>query len=231
MRGLAKLRCVNALKRSAVLLDLDGTLTDPFPGIAASIEYALARLDLPSPGVDRLREWVGPPLLESFTAYFETMGCAADARAAVTFYRERYSETGLYENAVYEGVPAALERLGRNGHRRLLATAKPRVFAQRIIRHFGLEASLDGCFGSELDGTRADKVDLLQYIVEQAGLHAPGCAMVGDRHHDMQAACHHGMRAIGVAWGFGTREELLGAGAEVILDSPGALPAAIAAGA
>jgi phosphoglycolate phosphatase len=196
-----------------ILLDLDGTLTDPYPGISRCIVHAIEEQGLPAPPERQLGDWIGPPLLESFARYFESLG-EGDADRALVSYRGRFTEKGLFENAVYDGIPDLLRDWQSQGKKLYLATSKPRVFAQRIVEHFGLDRFLSGVHGSELDGRRSDKVDLLEHVIRHEQLRPGECAMVGDRKHDVAAARYHGMRAVGVLWGYGSREELLAAGAE-----------------
>lgn len=202
------------------LFDLDGTLTDPFPGISRSIAHALRELEVPVPGDDALRSWIGPPLLESFRQYFREMNLDRSESRALSLYRERFAAQGLYENSVYEGVPELLESLVTRGRRLFLATAKPLVFARKILEHFDLDRYFEASHGSELDGARTDKIELLTYIAETERLDLRGGAMIGDRHHDMTAACYHGMNAIGVRWGYGSERELLDAGAGQLVSGP-----------
>lgn len=205
---------------SCILLDLDGTLTDPFPGISRCIVHAVEEQGLSPPPERQLGDWIGPPLLESFTRYFEHLG-AGDAERALSRYRARFSEKGLFENAVYEGIPQLLRGWRAKGKRLYLATSKPEVYAKRIVEHFRLDRYLSGVHGSELDGRRTDKVDLLEHVIRSEKLLPGECAMVGDRKQDVSAARYHGMRAIGVLWGYGSREELLAAGAECLaVDCP-----------
>jgi phosphoglycolate phosphatase len=207
-----------------VLLDLDGTLTDPYVGITRCIVHALEVQGLPVPVPEEQRGWIGPPLQVTFREYFARLG-RGDVQLAIDSYRERFAATGMYENEVYDGIPEVLEQLAGNGSRLYLATVKPTVFAERIVEHFGLSGWLQRSYGSELDGTRIDKVELLQYMLDQEGLAAASCAMVGDRHNDMEAARYHGMRAIGALWGYGSREELVAAGAEELARTPADLVA------
>lgn len=202
-----------------LLLDLDGTLTDPFSGISRCIEYALESLGTTVPDASALRQWIGPPLKQSFECYLESQG-GGDADRAVSLYRERFARIGLYENSVYPGIPHLLECLHGRSVRLFLATSKPLFYARQIIDHFGLEPWFEGVYGSEMDGRRTDKVDLLRYIMKQEKLHASECIMVGDRKFDVAAACSHSMGAIGVLWGYGTAVELLEAGAETLVASP-----------
>ena len=150
----------------AIYFDLDGTLTDPKPGITRSIQYALQRLDHPTiPTEDELTWCIGPPLRASFV---RLLGAETSADLAVAYYRERFSDVGLYENGVYDGIGDVLTSLCASGHRLFVATSKPHVFAERIIDHFGLRDHFERVFGSELDGTRVDKSHLLEYALKEA---------------------------------------------------------------
>ena len=205
----------------AIYFDLDGTLTDPKPGITRSIQYALQRLDHPTmPTEDELTWCIGPPLRASFV---RLLGAETSADLAVSYYRERFSDVGLYENGVYDGIGAVLTKLGAAGHRLFVATSKPHVFAERIIDHFGLRDHFERVFGSELDGTRVDKSHLLEYALKQASVDPARTLMIGDRSHDMVGAKNNGMKGIGVLYGYGTRDELLDAGAHHVCATPGAI--------
>lgn len=210
---------------NTLLLDLDGTLTDPADGIGRCIVHALDALQLPAPGIGRLRRWIGPPLRSSFAAWFEELDVDADPDTAVALYRERFASKGLFENTLYPGILPALEALRAGGARLLLATSKPVVFARRIVVHFGLDSCLAEVYGSELSGTRGDKAELLAHIIERESLDAKECIMLGDREHDMLAARYHGLWAVGVLWGYGSRRELLDSGAQWLLHEPKQLAA------
>jgi phosphoglycolate phosphatase len=202
----------------AIYFDLDGTLTDPKPGITRSIQYALQKLDHPTmPTEDELTWCIGPPLRASFV---RLLGAETSADLAVSYYRERFSDVGLYENGVYDGIGEVLTKLGAAGHRLFVATSKPHVFAERIIDHFGLRDHFERVFGSELDGTRVDKSHLLEYALKQASVDPARTLMVGDRSHDMVGAKNNGMKGIGVLYGYGTRDELLDAGAHHVCATP-----------
>jgi phosphoglycolate phosphatase len=205
----------------AIYFDLDGTLTDPKPGITRSIQYALQRLDHPTmPTEDELTWCIGPPLRASFV---RLLGAETSADLAVSYYRERFSDIGLYENGVYDGVGDVLTSLCASGHRLFVATSKPHVFADRIIDHFGLRDRFERVFGSELDGTRVDKSHLLEYALKQASVDPSKTLMIGDRSHDMVGAKNNGMKGIGVLYGYGSRDELLAAGAHHVCATPGAI--------
>lgn len=135
----------------------------------------------------------------------------------------RFGDVGLFENEVYPAIPETLSALNASGYRLLVATSKPSVYATRIVDHFGLSGYFDAVFGSELDGRRADKTELLAWICDRKRLDPTAAAMIGDRHHDMVGARNNGMRAIGVLYGYGTVEELTEAGAEATCGTPEAL--------
>lgn len=205
----------------AIYFDLDGTLTDPKIGITRSIQYALGKLDHPAmPTEDELTWCIGPPLRASFV---KLLGGDHAADAAVAFYRERFSDVGLFENGVYNGVPEVLTTLRASGHRLFVATSKPHVFAERIIDHFGLRDHFERVFGSELDGTRVDKSDLLEYALKEAAVDPSRTLMIGDRSHDMVGARNNGMKGIGVLYGYGSRDELTQAGALHVCATPQAI--------
>jgi phosphoglycolate phosphatase len=200
----------------AIFLDLDGTLTDPKIGITRSIQYALGALDQPVPAEQDLLWCIGPPLKASF----ETMlGNEVLAERAVTLYRERFSDVGIYENSIYDGIPELLAALVA-GPRLFVATSKLAVFAERIIAHFALVQYFERIFGAALDGTHADKTALLQYALEQSGLDGRRTIMVGDRSFDMIGARNNQMTPVGVLYGYGSEAELRGAGAQHLCATP-----------
>jgi phosphoglycolate phosphatase len=202
-----------------VYFDLDGTLTDPYEGITKCIGYALERMGFPLPGDDELRTFIGPPLLDTFTPLVgEEL-----APKALEYYRERFSDVGWLENIPYVGIHDALAALTGAGHRCYVATTKPHVFARRIVEHFDMAQYFSGIYGSELDGTRTDKTELLEYAQAERPVERESI-MIGDRHHDIIAAVNNGLRPIGVTYGYGSAEELTGAGAESLAASPQDLP-------
>ncbi|MBR0795632.1 HAD family hydrolase [Bradyrhizobium jicamae] len=203
-----------------IFFDLDGTLTDPKPGITGSIQYALRKLDRVVPSQDELTWCIGPPLRASFAAL---LGGEELADRAVELYRERFSDVGLFENSVYPDIEHVLAALHETPRRVFVATSKPHVFAARIIAHFGLSDYFEHVFGSEFDGTRVNKVDLLGYAIEQTGVDPAHAVMIGDRSHDVIGARRNGIRAVGVTYGYGSAEELIEAGASHLCASPRAV--------
>jgi phosphoglycolate phosphatase len=205
----------------AIFFDLDGTLTDPKPGITRSIQYALQRLDHPTiPTEDELTWCIGPPLRTSFV---RLLGGDHSADRAVSLYRERFSDIGLYENRVYDGIGDVLTTLCASGHRLFVATSKAHVFADRIIDHFDLRSHFERVFGAELDGTRVEKSHLLEYALKEASVDPAKALMIGDRSHDMIGARNNDMKAIGVLYGYGSRDELIEAGASHVCVTPEAI--------
>jgi phosphoglycolate phosphatase len=202
-----------------LLLDLDGTLTDPYAGISRCIVHALKTLGIPSPAADALKTWIGPPLRTSFETWFRSNSIDADAGQALQIYRERFSTKGLFENEVYPGIGALLGQLQTRVPGLYLATAKPGIYAGQILDHFGLSQFFSAIYGSELDGRYTDKSELLELLLHKEQLNPGECIMIGDRHHDIAAAKTHGMTSFGVLWGYGSRTELEAAGADLIIES------------
>jgi phosphoglycolate phosphatase len=194
----------------AAFFDLDGTLTDPKVGITRSIQYALERLGFPVPSGDELVWCIGPPLHVSMKTL---VGTDELARRAVELYRERFGDIGLYENEPYAGIGETLSKVAASGRRLFVATSKPKVYADRIVEHFGLRRHFEHVFGSELDGTRTDKADLLAYALAEVKIDPLRAIMVGDRSHDVIGARKNGMTAVGVLYGYGSLAELTDAGA------------------
>lgn len=209
-----------------VLFDLDGTLTDPFEGITRSIQYALERMGAPVPDAQELRWCIGPPLWESFSVLLN-----ADDRAiqdqAVAYYRERFTVTGLFENTLIEGIDEVVRSLAEDGRRLFVATSKPHAYAGKIVEHFGLMPYFGKVYGSELDGTRSAKADLISYLLEQENVDPGTCAMVGDRKHDLIGANANRVAGFGVLWGYGSRDELEGEQPVEVVETPAALASAL----
>jgi phosphoglycolate phosphatase len=204
----------------AVFFDLDGTLTDPFPGITRSIQHALVQLGRPVPDATELHWCIGPPLLDTFGRLLDSVDRPL-LDQAIVHYRERFSTVGLFENALYPDVPAAVEALRALGYRTFVVTSKPRVFAVRIVEHFGLAALFERVYGSELDGTRTDKGDLIAHVLASEGLAPARVVMVGDRQHDVIGARKCAVASIGVTYGYGSAAELEAHGAIRLAASPG----------
>ncbi|HMN43753.1 MAG TPA: HAD hydrolase-like protein [Povalibacter sp.] len=205
-----------------VLLDLDGTLTDPRVGFVASVNHALVKLRMPSLPERALTRHIGPPLRETLSCL---LGPSRQHRLALALrhYRERYAGGGVLECTVYPDVAEALAMLREGGVRLFLATSKPTLFAERVLIHFSLQQYFDRIYGSELDGMHADKHALIAHILERERLDPRATVVVGDRCHDVRAARAHGLSSVGVLWGYGSRLELAEAGATFLVRHPQAL--------
>lgn len=209
----------------SVLLDLDGTLVDSQSGIQASCHAALRALGRePTPSLD-LATIIGPPIDRVMQRLLAPYG---DSRVteAVAAYREHYGSAGLFQSTVYPGVGDALNQLAAAGATLYVATSKPAATALRILTHLGLSERLSGIYGAAADGSLSEKTPLIAHILEREDLNAARCVMVGDRCYDVVGAHANGVRAVGVLWGYGTREELTQAGADVLIGHPAALAAA-----
>jgi phosphoglycolate phosphatase len=204
----------------ALLFDLDGTLTDNYRGIAASIRYALARLGEPVPDDAALRLCVGPPLRETFARFLGTNDEDGIERA-IRYYRERFADIGWQENVVYDGIVDLLAVLVSQRQRLFLCTAKPEIFARRIVEHFGFASHFLGIYGADLAGDFDDKAKLLRRLLRAERLDPNETVMIGDRGNDVRAAHANDVCAIGVLWGYGSRKEL--ADAEALVVNPRSL--------
>ena len=198
---------------SAIFFDLDGTLTESKLGITRSIQYALDKLGQDVPSEDELTWCIGPPPLECFDKLLDDNKLSV---TALRIYRERYADIGLFENSVYPGILETVDALNASGHRLFIATSKLTIYAQRIVEHFELQGSFERVFGSELDGTRSDKSELLAHALRETGVISLEATMIGDRSHDMIGARNNEMTAVGVLYGYGSKDELVAAGAHHI---------------
>lgn len=189
-----------------VLFDLDGTLTDPKIGMTKSIAYALQYLDINVENLDTLCKFIGPPLQESFEKYYHLK--EEQIPIAIEKYREYFSKKGIFENEVYRGIDTLLKSLRKKGKTLILATSKPEVFALKILEHFQLRCYFDFVAGSELDGTRSQKGEVIQYAFEKNNItNLNKVVMVGDRKYDSIGAKEAGITSIGVLYGYGDRQE------------------------
>lgn len=195
-----------------LFFDLDGTLVDSSAGIYSSIGYALEKMGREPLEIADLRRFIGPPLLDSFLA----LGMSdKEAEESVAWYREHYKKAAMLQVQVYEGIEALLKNLAeQEGYQLQIATSKPEVFAKEILAELGLDHYFNGIYGADLAGVRHNKAAVLAYAMENTPQATPENSwMIGDRKHDMLGAETNGVAAIGVLWGFGSRQELEEAGA------------------
>ena len=195
-----------------ILFDLDGTLTDSGPGITNSVAYALKKWGIIENDVNKLKKFVGPPLDTSFAKYygFSKEKCVQ----AIQYYREYYLTKGIDENRVYDGIEELLKWLRAAGRRAIVATSKPEPSAVHVLEYFHIDSYFDIIAGATMDGSRVEKSDVIRYALDRAGIRdLAGVVMVGDRENDIQGAKMNGLDSIGVLYGYGSREELVEAGA------------------
>ena len=205
--------------KQVILFDLDGTLTDSALGIINGARKGLEWFGVQEPDQDKLYKFIGPPLLESYQTFYGMT--PQQAEEAVKVYREYYSVTGLFENRVYDGIPEALAALQAAGIVCVLATSKPHVFANAILKHFSLDQYFTFVSGPELDGTRGEKSEVIEYALRELQLtDTKQILMIGDRHHDVLGAKAFGIDCAGVLWGFGSEDELRQAGARYLCQTP-----------
>ena len=208
------------------LFDLDGTLTDPGEGITKSVQYALAKYDIRVSDRTELFCFIGPPLHESFEVYYGFS--REEALRAVDAYREYYAVKGIFENKVYEGIREALAALQASGIKICLATSKPEFYAKQILEHFDLAQYFTAVAGSNMDGTRTKKAEVVERALMLLGdPDVKDCIMIGDREHDVLGGKAQGLDALGVTFGYGSEQELVAAGANYIAHSPNEIPGII----
>ncbi|MHC5373474.1 HAD hydrolase-like protein [Enterococcus sp. LJL120] len=201
-----------------IFFDLDGTLTDSSEGIFNSVRYAIKKFDYPEPSLTELRGYVGPPLLASFMENYQLT--EAQGQEMVQAYREYYTDQGMEELFVYQGIPEVLAQLTEN-YLLSVATSKPEIFAKQIIQTTGLPKYFSGIFGADLESQRVAKADVIRYGLAELGQTNPKeVIMVGDRSHDILGANENNMSAVGVLYGFGDQKELSGAGAKWLAEKP-----------
>lgn len=204
-----------------LLFDLDGTLTDPKVGITTCVQYALDSMGIHETDLDKLEPFIGPPLKDSFMQFYGLDEAQADA--AVEKYRERFKDIGLFENEVYRGIPKMLKTLKAKGLHLAVASSKPTVFVERILQHFHMDGYFEAIVGSELDGTRVNKEEVIQEALHRLfrgqNVDRDKIYMIGDRKFDAEGARKMGIESIGVTYGYGDMEELMEAHADYIVRS------------
>ena len=204
-----------------LLFDLDGTLTDPKVGITTCVQYALDSFGIKEPDLDKREPFIGPPLKDSFMKYYGMD--EVQAKQAVEKYRERFQDTGIFENELYEGIPQMLKALQSKGMCLAVASSKPTVFVQRILEHFQIARYFKVVVGSELDGTRVNKDEVVEEALRRLFGDKPiekeKVYMIGDRSYDVEGARAHGIESVGVTYGYGSMEELKAAKADYIVRS------------
>ena len=206
------------MKKEYIFFDLDGTLTDSAAGIVNSLLYAFEKMGMQVEDREELHKFIGPPLVDMM---MQEYGFSKEkAQQGLAYYREYFSVTGLFENEVYDGIPAMLAELQTCGYKLVLATSKPEKFARRILEHFDLDKYFCFIGGSDMAETRSTKEAVLAYDLEMLGNPDPcNCIMVGDRKHDVIGARAFGIDCIGVLFGYGSRAELENANVRYVAET------------
>jgi len=202
-----------------ILFDLDGTLTESGEGITKSVQYALEKLGQPEPDLKKFEVFVGPPLLQQFMKY---AGLDEEtAVRAVEYYRERYTDIGIFENQVYPGVEDMLDKLRGKGYILAVASSKPERFVKKVLDHFDLTKYFHEIVGSEMNGGRTSKADVIEEALDRLhmGDHRDQVIMVGDKEHDVFGARKAGLKCLAVSYGYGSEDELKNAMPLKIADS------------
>jgi phosphoglycolate phosphatase len=192
-----------------VLFDLDGTLSDPYVGITNSIKYALSKFNITeenADSADRLKLFIGPPLEKSFMEYYGFS--ASDTKKAVQYYREYFSEKGIYGNKLYRGINVVLRTLAGKNINCILATSKLEKYAAQTLKYLRIDNYFTRIAGSNLDGTLSEKTDIIKHIIGKYKLEKERTVMVGDRKYDITGARENGIDSIGVLYGYGTKKEI-----------------------
>lgn len=215
--GMAATTAAMAGDRDVLFFDLDGTLIDSEVGITRCIVHAFERMQHPAPTAAVLRGWIGPSLRTSFTPVFND---ARKVEQAVDFYRERFETEGWREHEVFADIEATVRALKARGHRLAVVTAKNEPHARRIVDHLPFGGCFDDVIGATPDGVRSSKPQLVAEALSRLSVAPARCWMIGDRRMDIEGARHHGLRSIGVLWGFGGADELRAAGAGALAGRP-----------
>ncbi|MBR4092476.1 MAG: HAD hydrolase-like protein [Oscillospiraceae bacterium] len=204
---------VNYMK--TILFDLDGTLTDSKEGILKSIQYALSCYGIEE-DENNLGMFLGPP---AHLAFQEFYGFSEEKSFEITnVFRKRYSEKGIYENHIYDGIKELLEKFYNDCIKLCVATSKPQIYTEKILESFEIRKYFDIVVGSDLEGKFCDKSDIIAKVIELSGEDKNDCVMVGDRKYDIIGAKENGIKSIAVLYGYGNREEFVLSGADFIAE-------------
>lgn len=213
------------MKYKYLLFDLDGTLTDPMEGITTSVQYALKAFGIEEPDLQKLTPFIGPPLRDSFMRFYGFD--EVQAEEAVAKYREWFAPKGIFQNKIYEGMPQMLAMLKEKGKVLAVASSKPQVFVEKVLHYFNIYEYFTVIVGSELDGGRESKEEVVEEALRQLGVTAGNCdkwgenaaVMIGDRKFDIRGGKEHGLVAVGVNYGYAEEGELTEAGADYVADT------------
>lgn len=207
------------MKYKHIIFDLDGTLTDSGPGIRNAVRHALKKYGIEENDKSKLNRFIGPPLHDSFTRFYGI--CPEEAEKGENYFREYYRDIGIFENSVYDGITDCLENLKKAGAKLYIATSKPDFMAEKVLSHFDLKKYFTSVCGADVEnGIRTKTAVLGLLLKEHPGINGDVAVMVGDREHDIFGAADFDIKGIGVLWGYGSEQELEGAGASFVAKTP-----------
>jgi phosphoglycolate phosphatase len=206
-------------KLSNVFFDLDGTLTDSKEGIESCYRYSLKRLGLSFPAKFETKDFMGPPIRNTFEKLLGSNDKTLIEKA-VGFYRERYTDIGLFENRVYPGIADLLSTLYMNSFRLYVVTTKPKIYADKIVEYFRMAQWFSDVFGNELDGRFDNKTEHIEFILNHLQLNPEQTIMVGDRREDILAGKVNRLRTVGVTYGYGSKQEIIDSAPDYICNKP-----------
>ena len=191
-------------KYEAILFDLDGTLTEPKEGIVNGVHYSLSKMGIDEKDKEKLVAFIGPSLYESFSKFYGFS--TDDAKKCVDYYRDYYSTKGINENLLMPGMDTLLDSLKKEGRKLYVATGKPTVYAEIVLKNFDLHKYFEIVIGSNLDGSRIEKGEIIAEVLKNTNCKNP--VMIGDREHDIIGANENNIDSIAVTFGYGTRDVL-----------------------
>lgn len=194
------------MKYKNILFDLDGTISDSSPGIINAYQYSLNKMGFPQDDPSVIKSYIGSPLRSYYTEQKKLD--APDSETAVKFFREYYTDKGIFENTLYERMDELIGELNNNGNRLFIATSKPLEFALRILNHFKVKEYFTSIHGSDMSADNKPKDKLISDAIIMNGLNKAESVMVGDRYHDIRGAKVNGIDSIAVTYGFGSRAEI-----------------------
>jgi len=190
-----------------ILFDLDGTLTDPKIGITKGVQYALKSYGIIENNLDILEKFIGPPLKDSFIKYYNLT--ESEALNAIEIFREYFKTKGLYENSIYPDIKILLQTLVKKGKTLAVATSKPTIFAKKILKHFKIDKYFSLVIGSNLDGSRVNKEEVIRETLKQLKIYKyDNVIMIGDRKYDILGAKKVGIHSVGIIYGYGSLKEI-----------------------
>lgn len=204
------------MRYSAVIFDFDGTICDTGEGILKSAKYALESFGYETPEYNELTCFIGPPLLITFQEKFGADPARADE--LVRKFRERYTNKGVFESRLYDGIKELLISLKKDNIKIGIASSKPQDYIETLLDRFGIKSYFDAVCGVTFTADCEAKTSIIARCQKQLGVTGNKCLMAGDKKYDIEGAKTNIIDSVGVLWGYGTKFELIEAGAKFIID-------------